>query len=203
MWYPPLPNNGEVKVTIMAGDTETVYFLSHYQTLNIEPFIEHNGNKYYLLQMLVNDEDIICTPKLYLDEHINEVLLNYYDLKNDELGMVLESIGGVISLKNYLPQIGGIIFGFSFPRAYTYKDVIINGANLGQSKYAFPVDLDKEDFEVWENGIKFTLHLNRDNKLDEEGWVFVFFEIIKAEFYGELLPTEELDDVIELKPKGE
>ena len=197
MWQPPFPNNDKVKVTITINNNDTVYFLDHYHTLNIEPFVEYNGNKCYLRYMLVNGEHIICTPKLYLDKYINTVELEYSEIRVDNIGMVLESFGNV-SLKNYLPQIGILFASFSFPRVSIYK-----GAKFGQETfegdiYAFPVDLDKEDFEVWNNGIKFTLHLNRDNHVE----AISFFDIIKAEFYGELLPAERIDDYIELKPKG-
>ena len=201
MWYPPLPNNGKVRVTIMSVDTETVYFLDHYHTLNIEPFVEHNGNKYYLIYMVVNGEDIILTPKLYLDKYINTVILVYYELIRDDLGFVLESSDDV-SFTNYLPQIGTLYFDYSFPRTYIYTGIKFGQKTLERVTTAFPVDLDKEDFEVWRNGIKFTLHLNRDNNEVVDGVGVAFFDIIKAEFYGELLPAEHIDDYIELKPKG-
>lgn len=182
-------------------DTETVYFLDHYHTLNIEPFVEYNGNKSYLYGMLVNEEFIISTPKLYLDEHINEVFLYYVEIRNGGMGGVIESIDGV-SFTNYLPQLGIGPRCASFPRASNYKGIKFGQETLEGDIYAFPVDLDKEDFEIWINGIKFTLHLNRDNKVDNYGEVVSLFEIIKAEFYGVLLPAEQIDDYIELKPKG-
>ena len=201
MWQPPLPNNGKVRVTIMMGDTETVYFFTHYQTLNIELFIEHNGNKNYLVAMFVNEEFIISTPKLYLDEHINEVVLVYYDLKNDGLGYVLERLYDV-SFTGYLPQVGQLFISSSFPRASIYKGIKLGQKTLDSEVFAFPVDLDKEDFEAEINGLKLTLHLNRDNKEVFDDEVQMYFDIIKAEFYGELLPAEHIDDYIELKPKG-
>ena len=193
-----MPNNGKVKVTINVQGAETVYFLDHYHTLNIEPFVEDNGNKHYLRYMFVNDENIICTPKLYLDKYIKTVELTYSKLRVDSIGMVLESIGNV-SLKNYLPQIGLLSANFSFPRASIYKGVKFGQKTLHGDIFAFPVDLDKEDFEIWNNGIKFTLHLNRNNHNEP----LSFFDIIKVEFYGELLPAEQIDDYIELKPKGD
>lgn len=201
VWYPPLPNNGKVKVTIMAGDTETVYFLDHYHTLNIEPFVEYNGNKNYLAGMSVNDEYVISTPKLYLDDHINDVVLYYVEITSNQIGFVVESLFGD-SFTNYLPQFGTLFFDYSFPRASIYKGIKFGQTILDKEVFAFPIDLDKEDFEMWNNGIKFTLHLNRDNKLVNKHEVLTFFDIVKAEFYGELLPPEEIDDYVELKPKG-
>ena len=201
MWQPPLPNNGEVKVTINVRGEETVYFLEHYRTLNIEPFVEYNGNKVYLIAMFVNEEHIISTPKLYLDEHINEVVLFYFPSEKDGVGYVLESLYDV-SFTSYLPQVGTVLATSSFPRASIYKGVKLGQQILDFDAFAFPVDLDKEDFEIGFNGLKFTLHLNRDNKKVFEDEVQVYFDIIKVEFYGELLPAEQIDDYIELKPKG-
>ena len=200
MWHPPLPNIGKVRVTMMLGDSETLYFLDHYQMLNIEPFVEYNGNKNYLVVMFVNEEPVISTPKLYLDEHINEVLLDYELIS--ELPGVIESIDGV-SFTNYLPQFGRGLEYISFPRASNYKGIKFGQEISEGDTYAFPVDLDKEDFEIWLNGIKLTLHLNRDNKVDNYGVVVSLFDIIKDEFYGQLLIAEEIDDYIELKPKGD
>lgn len=201
MWYPPLPNNGDVRVNIKVGDTQTFYFLDHYHTLNIEPFVERYGNKYYLTDMLVNGKYIICTPKLYLDKYIKVVELQYNEIMPDGIGIVIERLDDM-SFRNYLPQFGYISFAYSFPRLSNYKGIKFGEETLDDDINAFPVDLDKEDFEVWKNGIKYTLHLNRDNKVEEAGAVSVFFDIIKAEFYGELLPAEQIDDYIELKPKG-
>ena len=202
MWQSPLPNIGKIRVSIRVGDTETVYFLDHYHTLNIEPFVERDGNKYYLTDMLVNGVYIICTPKLYLDKYINSVLLIYSEIIPDEIGFVIERLGDV-SFTNYLPQFGDLSFDYSFPRASIYKGIKFGQETLDEVATVFPVDLYKEDFEVWKNGIKFTLHLNRDNKVEDEGFAFSLFDIIKAEFYGELLHTEKIDDYIELKPKGD
>ena len=182
-------------------EKETDYFLAHYHTLNIEPFIEHNGNKRYLFYILVNGEDIICTPKLYLDKYINTVELGYYEIIPEYIGFVLED-EGYIPFKDYLPQIGALFFDYSFPRTYIYKGIKLGEEILDADIVAFPVDLDKEDFGVWINGIKYTLHLNRDNKVDNYDKVVSLFDIIKAEFYGELLPPEHIDDYVELKPKG-
>ena len=197
-----MPNNGDVRVNIRVGDTETFYFSDHYHTLNIEPFVERDGNKYYLTNMLVNGIYINCTPKLYLDKYIKVVELNYEQIIPDDLGFVLERLGDM-SFRNYLPQIGDLTFAYSFPRTSIYKGIKFGQETLDENLPAFPVDLDKEDFEVWKNGIKFTLHLNRDNKVEEADFAYSLFDIIKAEFYGELLPAEQIDDYIELKPKGE
>ena len=202
MWQPPLPNNDKVKVTIIVQGEPTVYFLYHYHTLNIEPFIEYNGNKNYLVGMFVNEEFIISTPKLYLDEHINEVVLFYLNLEKDELGYVLENLYDV-SFTGYLPQVGQLFVTGSFPRASIYKGVKLGQKTLDSEVFAFPLDLDKEDFEAEINGLKLTLHLNRDNKEVFDDEVQTYFDIIKAEFYGKLLPAEQIDDYIELKPKGD
>lgn len=203
MWQPPLPNKGKVVVVIGISPELhfKTYYLDHYNTLNIEPFVEHNGNKRYLGAISVNGEDIICTPKLYLDKYINTVELTYFEIRPEDIGFVYED-DGFIPYKDYLPQIGDLFFHYSFPRAYIYKGIKFEQENLDVDILAFPVDLDKEDFEIWQNGIKFTLHLNRDNKVEEDGVVTSFFDIIKAEFYGELLPPEHIDDYVELKPKG-
>ena len=202
MWQTPLPNVGKVKVTINVQGAETVYFLDHYHTLNIEPFVEYNGNKNYLVGMFVNEEPIISTPKLYLDDHINDVVLYYFELTRNQVGFVVESLSDV-SFTNYLPQFGTLLFDYSFPRVSIYKGIKFGQTILDKETLAFPVDLDKEDFDVGLNGIKLTLHLNRDNKLVNKHEVLTFFEIIKAEFYGELLPPEHIDDYVELKPKGD
>ena len=201
MWQPPLPNMGKVKVTMYVDENESVYFLDHYHTLNIEPFVEYNGNKNYLVAMIVNEEPVISIPKLYLDEHINEVVLYYYDFKSEPLLGAVESIDG-ISFTNYLPQFGRGLEYISFPRASKYKGIKFGQETIEGDTYAFPVDLDKEDFEIWLYGIKLTLHLNRDNKVNIDRKVVSLFDIIKAEFYGQLLIPEEIDDYVELKPKG-
>ena len=202
MWYPPLPNNGDVRVSIRMQVTDTFHFLDHYHTLNIEPFVERDGNKYYLNYMLVNNKVVNCTPKLYLDKYINTVDLFYFEIRPDDRGFVLERLGDM-SFRNYLPQIGNLAFAYSFPRTSIYKGIKFGEETIDEDITAFPVDLDKEDFEVWKNGIKFTLHLNRDNKVEEVDFAYSLFDIIKAEFYGELLPREKIDDYVELKPKGD
>ena len=102
-----------------------------------------------------------------------------------------------------MPQLGSFYGGFSFPRGYYYKGFEINSIKVPEEIYAFPVDLDTEDFEVWRNGIKFTIRLNRENKVEEGRVIYSNFDFVKAEFYGELLSTEKIDDYITLKPKGD
>ena len=201
VWQPPLPNNDKVKVTINVQGEETVYFLDYYQTLNIEPFVEYKGNKYYLVYMGVNGEQIIGTPKLYLDKYINEIFIVYIPNGGDITGLVLLSVDG-ISLKDYFPIVGNISCGVSFPRGQLYKGLKIGEVTVSQTHFAFPVDLYKEDFEIWTNGIKYTVRLNLDDIITQYRYTWAKFDIIKAEFYGELLPAEKIDDYIELKPKG-
>ena len=200
MWQPSLPNNGKVKVTINAEEVETVYFLDHYQTLNIDLFVEYNGNKYYLIYIDVNGEQIIGTPKLYLDNYINEIFIVYVQNGLEISGGVLLGFDD-ISLKDYFPIVGTLPYEMSFPRGQLYKGLKIGEVTGNFNVFAFPVDLDKDDFEIWNNGIKYTVRLNRDN-ISTGYYTWAFFDIIKAEFYGELLPAERIDDYVELKPKG-
>ena len=143
-------------------------------------------------------------PKLYLDEYITDVLLDYYAIDIDDIfGFVAESYGD-LSFVNYLPQLATTNRNVnSFPRSFIYKGIKIGTTSIRQKVLTYSVDLDKEDLEVWENGIKFTGRLNRDKKLNIGGTTFVTFDFIKAEFYGELLPAKEIDDYVELKPKGD
>lgn len=199
MWQPALPNNSKVRVEIIGGVGSTV-FLDHYVTLNIAPFIEEEGGNLYLDFMSVNGNDTVSVPKLYLDEHINDVALHYTTDETAFISPVLAGIGD-ISVENYLPQISSSDI-ISFPRGRIYKGLKLGGYKIDQPVFAFPVDLDKEDFEIWHKGLKFTVRLNRDTKITQGSISAVFFDIIKAEFYGELLPPERIDDYIELKPKG-
>ena len=200
MWQPPLPNNGKVRVVINAG-LSTIVFLDHYVTLNIAPFIESDNVKFYLDNMSVNGTNTVPVPKLYLDEYINYIELNY---SNDVTNFVPPVLAGIrdISVENYLPQIGTSDI-ISFPRGRIYKGIKLGGFKIDSPVFAFPVDLDKEDFEIWKNGLKFTIRLNREFKLTEGFISAVYFDIIKAEFYGELLSPERIDDYVELKPKGD
>ena len=201
VWQAPLPNNGKVKVTIDVEGADTDYFFDHYQTLNIDPFVEYNGNKYYLVYMGVNGEQIIGTPKLYLDKYINEIFIVYFPNGADISGLVLLGLDD-ISLKDYFPIVGNIPYSESFPRGQLYKGLKIGEVTDSQTLFAFPVDLYKEDFEIWNNGIKYTVRLNLDDIETVDNYTWAYFDIIKAEFYGELLPAEQIDDYIELKPKG-
>ena len=200
MWQPHLPNNGKVRVRIIA-DITTEFFLDYYSTLNIAPVIEKESNKLYLYDMTVNGNSTVPVPKLYLDEYINYIELNYNNDETNFVSPVLVGIGD-ISVENYLPQIGSSDV-ISFPRGRIYKGLKLGGYKIDQPVFAFPVDLDKEDFEIWKNGIKFTVRLNRDTKVTYDFISVVYFDIIKAEFYGELLSPERIDDYIELKPKGD
>ena len=203
MWQPPLPNNGKVRVEISANVTSTV-FLDHYVTLNISPFIEVENVKLYLYSMIVNGNSTVLMPKLYLDEYITDVQLNYYQIDEVEIfGGVVESYGH-LSFVNYLPQFAPPNWNVnSFPRSFIYKGIKIGATSIHQEVLTYSVDLDKEDLVIWKNGIKFTGRLNRDKKFNIDGFTLVIFDFIKAEFYGELLPVEQIDDYVELKPKGD
>lgn len=181
---------------------ETVYFFEHYRTLNIEPFVEYNGEKFYLIYIRVNDKEIIGTPKLYLDKYINEIFIVYFPNGSDITGSILLGVDD-ISLKDYFPIVGGIPYDTSFPRGQLYKGLKIGEVTDSHTLFAFPVDLYKEDFEIWTNGIKYTVRPNLDNIETVYNYTWAYFDIIKAEFYGELLPAEKIDDYIELKPKGD
>ena len=200
MWQPPLPNKGKVRVTIFTGITDTKFF-DTYDTLDISPIID--GTR-FLSKLYINGNAVIPMPKLYLDEYITDVLLDYATLDSvDIFGFVIEG-NKDISLENYLPQLTANHSNFnSFPRAFIYKGIKLGMISIPQEVLAYPVDLDKEDLVIWKNGIKFTGRLNRDRKFDLGNFTAVRFDFIKAEFYGELLPAEKIDDYIELKPKGE
>ena len=202
MWQPPLPNNGKVRVQI-STDIFTEFFLDHYSTLNIAPLIENEYSKFYLNSMTVNGNSTVLMPKLYLDEYITDVKLYYSQIDEFEIfGGVVESYGH-LSFLNYLPQLAPANRNVnSFPRSFNYKGIKIGMTSIHQEVLTYSVDLDKEDLVIWKNGIKFTGRLNRDKKFNLDGFTLVIFDFIKAEFYGELLPAEQIDDYIELKPKG-
>ena len=112
------------------------------------------------------------------------------------------------NFRNYIPQIGDFLGDSSFPRGSFYKGYIFKNS-LTETDYpifAFPLNLYEDDFEIYRNGIKFTVHLNTSRKYSIDtptGTNYYYgFDIIKAEFYGELLPPEEINDYVELKPKG-
>ena len=199
MWQSPLPNKGKVRVEIITGYT-VVKFFDTYDMLDIAAVI----GGYYLHTLSINGLPVKSTPKLYLDEYITDVQLNYATLDEIEIfGFVIESYGDM-SFVNYLPQLAPANTHLnSFPRAFIYKGIKLGMISLPQEVLTYSVDLDKEDLEVWENGIKFTGRLNRDRKFNNDGFTALSFDFIKAEFYGELLPAERIDDYVELKPKGD
>lgn len=186
----------------MHGD-DIFYYYDRYTTINIAANIGHS----YLNYMYINGNIVVATPKLYLDDNINSVYIEYIsgDLSKIYYFEVLIS-DGTTSFIDYLPQVGHIGYQpdkYSFPRGYEYECIRIGEDLIWQSVFAFPVDLDKEDFEVWRNGIKYTVRLNRNDTITRNNQTWALFDIIKAEFYGQLLPAEQIDDYIELKPKGE
>ena len=199
MWQPPLPNKGKVRVTIATGISDTKFF-DTYDTLDISAVID---NEWVLDKMYINGNVVTPMPKLYLDEYITDVVLNYMTLAGSDIfGVVIEA-NKDISLENYLPQLTVNHRDFnSFPRAFIYKGIKLGMISIPQEVLTYPVDLDKEDLVIWKNGIKFTGRLNRDRKFNLGNFTAVSFDFIKAEFYGELLPAKVIDDYIELKPKG-
>lgn len=201
MWQPSLPNKGKVKVTICVDENESVYFFDHYTTLNIELFVECEGEKAYLNYFEINDKFATPNSKLYLDEYINEVYMEYETNTGNAVGGVVVRYKG-ISVEDYFPQTGFTPDNITFPRGCIYHGVKIGAFIYPGDMLVFPVDLDKEDFEIWNCGIKFTVRLNREKIYKGYNYDYNRFDILKAEFYGELLPAEEIDHYIELKPKG-
>ena len=203
MWQPPLPNRDKVKVTICVDENESVYFFDHYTTLNYELFVECEGEKAYLNYLGINGKSAsdLATSKLYLDEYINEVDLEYNTDTLDVVGGVAVRYKG-ISLEDYFPLIGSTPSDITFPRGCIYHGVKIGALTYPGEMLVFPVDLDKEDFEIWNCGIKFTVRLNREKIHKGYGFDYACFDILKAEFYGKLFPAEHIDDYIVLKPKG-
>ena len=200
MWQPPLPNKGKVRVNIITGYSH-IKFFDTYDMLDISAVID---NEWVLDTMYINGNAVTSMPKLYLDEYITDVVLEYMILNGSDIfGVVIEG-NKDISLENYLPQLTVNYRNFnSFPRAFIYKGIKLGMISIPQEVLTYPVDLDKEDLVIWENGIKFTGRLNRDRKFNLENFTAVSFDFIKAEFYGELLPAKFIDDYIELKPKGD
>ena len=217
MWFPPLSNKGKVKITydILSGEIPeikpTVIFCERYKILDIPIANDDYGESVYLGTMKINGKDVTPVSKLYLDESINEVYLDYFILDGiPGLAMVLIGHRNEIydDYENCYPPIGYFLGDSSFPRGSFYKGYIFKNS-LTETDYpifAFPLNLYEDDFEIYRNGIKFTLHLNMHNTNEFSTPTGVdcyrHFEIIKAEFYGELLPAEQIDDYIELKPKG-
>lgn len=200
MWQPPLPNKGKVRVDIFTGYSH-IKFFDTYDTLDISAVIDDG---WVLDKLYINGKAVTPVPKLYLDEYITDVVLDYMTLDSlDIFGFVIEAYGD-ISFVNYLPQLAQKKSNFnSFPRAFIYKGIKFGTISVPQKVLTYSVDLDKEDLVIWKNGIKFTGRLNRDSKMELEGFTLVSFDFIKAEFYGELLPAEQIDDYVELKPKGD
>ena len=209
-----MPNKGKVKITydilggIIEEIEETVIFCDRYKTLDILPFNEFDGITFYLGAMKINGKDVTPVSKLYLDEFINEVYLNYSIYAGiDSLGRVLGVYNKTVKeFQNYFPQIGDFLGDSSFPRGSFYKGYISKGSLTDSHIFAFPVNLKEENFEIYRNGIKFTVHLNTSRRYSIDtptGTNYYYgFDIIKAEFYGELLPPEEIDDYVEIKRKG-
>lgn len=208
-----MPNKGKVKITydILGGQIPeikpTVIFCERYKILDIPIANEDYGESVYLGTMKINGKDVTPVSKLYLDEFINEVYLNYSIYNGIEsLGRVLNMYPKFVEFRNYIPQIGDFLGDSSFPRGSFYKGYIFKNSLTDSHIFAFPVNLKEEDFEIYRNGIKFTVHLNTSDKYTIDtptGTNYYYgFDIIKAEFYGELLPPEEIDDYVELKPKG-
>lgn len=208
-----MPNKGKVKITydIFSGKIPeikpTVIFCERYKTLDILPFNDIDGITFYLGAMKINGKDVTPVSKLYLDEFINEVYLDYsiYD-GIESLGRVLMEHNN-IRYEYYFPQIGDFLGDSSFPRGSFYKGYIYKNSLIDSPIFAFPDNLKEEDFEIWRNGIKFTVHLNTRKQYPKDtptGTDYYYgFDIIKAEFYGELLPAKVIDDYVELKRKGD
>lgn len=212
MWFPPLPNKGKVKITydLFSGKIPeikpTVIFCERYKILDIPIANEDYGVPVYLGTMKINGKDVTPVSKLYLDESINEVYLDYsiYD-GFDSLGRVLREHNNK-RYENYLPLIGDFLGDSSFPRGSFYKGYIYKDSLIDSPIFAFPDNLNEEDFEIWRNSIKFTVHLNTSKIYTKDTPTgtdeYYGFDIIKAEFYGELLSPEKIDGYVELKRKG-
>ena len=207
MWQPPLPNIGKVEVIyryyIRGGKKEEHFEFERYKTLVIRPTITYEGTIFRFKDFLINEIPSTPTPMLFLDENVSMVLIDYVTLGSSEFGGVIEGdISGEISLENYLPQVGNVIFGVnSIPRTIAYRGVIFEGASFNYTVFAFPVDLDKKDFKIEVDSVIFTLRLNRSNKIEYGDFRLCLFDVIKAQF-GEGLPFSYSDSFVELKPKG-
>lgn len=197
IFVPALPK-GKVKVIIQARNENVLYYY-RYSLLEISPVI---NDEFYLYSMIIDGAVVTPTPLLFLDELISEVRLSYV---SDSFGL----FGGVVQqfydveLKDIIPQLLPSLGYYSLPQMCVYKGVTLDGGKLDIIAAACPVDLDTTDFEVWRNGIKFTLSLNRSTTLIAGHYTVALFDIIKAEFYGKLLPAKYVDDYVELKPKGD
>lgn len=207
MWQPPLPNIGKVEVIyryyIRGGKKEEHFEFERYKTLVIRPTITYEGTVFRFKDFLINEIPSTPTPMLFLDENVSTVLIAYVTLGSFEFGGVVEgNISGEISLENYLPQVGNVIFGEkTIPRGIVYEGVIFGGVSVNQLVFAFPLDLDKKDFKVELDSVIFTLRLNRSNKIEYGNFRLCLFDVIKAQF-GEGLPFSYSESFVELKPKG-
>lgn len=142
----------------------------------------------YLFSSQINGKNFIPTPVLFLDEGIDEVSLTYLNDTFDLFGGVIRQFRD-LPLNNLMPQLltaGSLV---SYPRGCYYKGVKVGDNKLDKKFFACPIDLDTTDFEVWHKGIKFTLRMNINSTIKYGGYTFALFDIIKADFYGKLLPA--------------
>ena len=207
MWQPPLPNIGKVKVIYrysISGVKVEQFEIERYKTLVIRPTLLYHGIQCRFYGLYIDGVSFNPTPMLFLDENISEVEINYIFLNSKQFGAVIDEITSVgISLENYLPQVASSTFKYnSIPRGTVYAGVIFEGTSFDQSVFAFPVDLDKNEFKMELDSVIFTLRLNRSNKIKTGEFNFCLFDVIKAEF-GEGLQQSYSDSFVELKPKGE
>lgn len=196
---PALPK-GKVKVFIFTNNLTVLYY-DRYSLLKISPFINTGVGNMYLHGSTINDENFIPSSVLFLGERIDTVKLFYSDDTYDLFGGVVQKYFGT-HFNNLMPQLITRNNLVSLPRSCIYKGVKLGDIKLDVKVVASPVNLDVVDFEIWKYGIKFTLRLNRNKTIADNDSEIALFDIIKAEFYGELLPAEIIDDYVELKPKG-
>ena len=206
MWQPPLPNIGKVKVIyryLISGVKVEQFEIERYKTLVIRPILTYEGTRCRFISLSINDVSSTPTPMLFLDENVSNVTITYFVFDSSDFGAVIDEITSVgISLKNYLPQLGAPMLDYkSIPRGTIYNGVILEGTSFDQSVFAFPVDLDKNEFKVELNSVIFTLRLNRSNKIKTGEFYVCLFDVIKAEF-GEGLQQSYSESFVELKPKG-
>ena len=207
MWQPPLPNNGKVKVRYRYSlyDVNVEDFeIERYRTLVIRPITSYQGTRCRFRSLYIDDALANPTPMLFLDENVSKVVIEYVVLDYYEFGAVVDEITSVgLSLENYLPQVTLSVLTYnSIPRGTIYAGVIFEGTTFNQPVFAFPVDLDKNEFKMELNSVIYTLRLNRSKKIENNGVSFCLFDVIKGEF-GEGLPESYSESFVELKPKGE
>ena len=182
---------------IFYNEQEEVNFVDRYDTLSIQSEFSPGYSTNYLFSMRINNQEVKCVPLLYLDEHINEVFLEY--MNRDAIGSYFGNVITIynhISFKNYLPQvIRTHNIHFSLPRACYYKGAKIEGNIVYPDPLlAVSFDLYEQGFSVWRNGVSYYIFPDSSNGR---------FEVYDAYFSGELLPTKTIDDYVELKPKGD